>query len=220
MLNSVIALCTTRTGLYWLVVLSDLSVAAAYFGIPITMAIVFWRRKSDLPFPWLWALFIAFITACGLTHFVHAWSALTGTDDLPLLATVGVFCALASTGTAVAFAWVLPSIRLMPSPKQQREELERAVTRRTREKDRLLHEIHHRLGNQLQVLNSIVSIETKRAKTSEAVEALARVRDVLDGLGKDYRRRSKADYLAEAWCPGDASAFPAQPELSLTAPLR
>ena len=55
MLNSVIALCTIRTGLYWLVVLSDLSVAAAYFGIPITMAIVFWRRKSDLPFPWLWA---------------------------------------------------------------------------------------------------------------------------------------------------------------------
>jgi hypothetical protein len=175
-------------------------------GIPITMAVVFWRRKSDLPLPWLWALFVAFITACGLTHWVHAWSALTGTDDLSLLATVGVFCALASVGTAVAFAWVLPSISLMPSPKQQREELERAVARRTREKDRLLHEIHHRLGNQLQVLNSQVSIETRRAKTGEAVEALARVRDVLDRLGKDYKRRSEADYLAQAWRPSDASA--------------
>jgi hypothetical protein len=182
-----------------------MSIAAAYFAIPITMAVVFSRRKSDLPFPWLWALFVAFITACGLTHWVHVGSALSGTDDLSIQATVDAFCALASVGTAVAFACVLPSIRLMPSPKHQREELERAVARRTREKDRLLHEIHHRLGNQLQVLNSLVSIETRRAKTDEAVEVLRRVRDVLDGLGKDYRHRSEADYLAEAWRPAEAT---------------
>jgi hypothetical protein len=206
MLSSVIAFCTSWTGQYWLVVLSDLAIAAAYFAIPITMAVVSWRRKSDLPFRWLWILFVAFITACGLTHWVHAWSALTGTDDLSSLAIVEVFCALASVGTAVAFACVLPSIRLMPSPKQQREELERAVARRTREKDRLLHEIHHRLGNQLQVLNSLVSIEIRRAETGEAAAILSRITNVLDGLARDYRRRSEADYLAEAWHPADARA--------------
>jgi signal transduction histidine kinase len=204
MLNGVIAFCTSWTGLYWLVILSDISIAAAYFAIPMTMAVVFLHRKSDLPYPWLWVLFVAFITACGLTHSAHAWSAVTGTDDLFFLAIVEVFCALASVGTAVAFACVLPSIRLLPSPKQQRDQLERAVAQRTREKDRLLHEIHHRLGNQLQVLHSLVSIESRRAETGEAVEILSRVRNVLDGLGEDYKRRSEGDYLAEAWRPAEA----------------
>ena len=72
MLERFVELCTSSTGLYWLVLGSDLSIAAAYFAIPITMAIVLRDRKEDIPYPWLWLLFVTFIVACGLTHIVHA----------------------------------------------------------------------------------------------------------------------------------------------------
>lgn len=59
---------------------------------------------------------------------------------------VSVFCAVASVGTAVAFAFILPQIRLLPSPVQQRAELEHLVAQRTLEKDRLIREINHRVA--------------------------------------------------------------------------
>lgn len=39
MLNQIIELCTSSTGLYWIVLSSDVSIALAYFAIPITMDI-------------------------------------------------------------------------------------------------------------------------------------------------------------------------------------
>lgn len=65
MLNQLIELCTSRTGLYWLILGSDLSIALAYFAIPLTMAIVLRNRRDDILYPWLWTLFVTFIVACG-----------------------------------------------------------------------------------------------------------------------------------------------------------
>lgn len=106
MLNQIIELCTSSTGLYWIVLSSDVSIALAYFAIPITMAIVLRDRKDDIPYPWLWTLFVTFIVACGLTHTAHVWSAATGTDYLEAHAGIGLFCALTSVGTAIAFAFL------------------------------------------------------------------------------------------------------------------
>ena len=82
MFGDFIQLCTSRTGLFWFLIVSDLAIAASYFAIPLTMAVVLRKRKDDIPYPWLWLLFVAFIVACGLTHLVHVWSAARGVENL------------------------------------------------------------------------------------------------------------------------------------------
>jgi Histidine kinase len=201
MLQQLLALCTSGAGLYWLVVISDLAIAAAYFAIPLTMALVLRHRKADIPYPWLWSLFVTFIVACGLTHLAHVWAS-NGADNLWALAAAEAFCALASVGTAIAFAFVLPEIKMLPSPQQQRVELEMAVAQRTREKDQLLREVHHRVGNQLQILGSLLSIEARRTDSPETLAALARIRVELDKMAAEHGRRSAVDYLGEAETPG------------------
>jgi light-regulated signal transduction histidine kinase (bacteriophytochrome) len=96
---------------------------------------------------------------------------------------------------AVAFAFILPRIRLLPSPAQQRAALEKLVSQRTGEKDQLIREINHRVGNQLQIISSLVSIETRRTENDEALEILARLKVELDKMAHEHRERAKVDYL-------------------------
>jgi hypothetical protein len=153
MLRQLWQLCTSDTSLFWIIVGSDLAIAGAYFAIPLTMAVVLRHRKEDIPYPWLWILFVTFIIACGITHVVHVISAVTDTEYLGLQASICVLTGLASVGTAVAFALVLPQIKLLPSPRMRSRELEKLVQERTKEKDQLIFEINHRVGNQLQILS-------------------------------------------------------------------
>lgn len=198
MLEDFIQLCTSRTGLFWFLIVSDLSIAASYFAIPLTMAVVLRKRKDDIPYPWLWLLFVAFIVACGLTHLVHVWSAARGVENLATQAVINVVCAIVSVGTAFAFTYIIPQINELPSPKKQRADLERLVTQRTREKDLLIHEINHRIGNQLQILSSIVSIESRKAVSDEAIAILARLKQALDKMGEEHSALRTSDYLAIA----------------------
>ena len=165
--------CTSYGGLIWLALASDLSVALAYFALPVTMAVVLRQRKDDIPYPWLWTLIVIFIVACGLTHVVHVWSAFTGNEYLGVQVIIGLVTAAASVGTAVAFAFILPQIKNLPSPRQQRALLEQIVANRTAEKDRLIREINHRIGNQLQIISSLIRIE-KRSADSDATSGDAR----------------------------------------------
>jgi hypothetical protein len=104
------------------------------------------------------------------------WSAARGVESLGVQAAVNVLCAIASVGTAIAFTYIIPQINELPSPKKQRAELERLVRQRTREKDLLIHEINHRIGNQLQILSSIVSLESRKAISDKAIAVLSRLR--------------------------------------------
>ncbi len=209
MINQVIAFCTSTGGLLWLLVASDLSIALAYFAIPLTMAVVLSQRKDDIPYPWLWTLFVTFIVACGMTHMVHVWSATAGLEYLGLQTTVEVGTAIASVGTAIAFAVILPQIKMLPSPKQQREQLQKLVADRTREKDQLIREINHRVGNQLQVLKSLVSIETRRAEGEEAQGILERLRGQLDEMAAQHVKRAQQDYLESGVSAEDGKVMPA-----------
>lgn len=195
MLNKIIELCTSDSTLYWLVLGSDLAIATAYFAIPISMGIVLRDRRKDIPYQWLWTLFVTFIVACGLTHTAHVWSAVTGADYLGVHAGIGLFCATASVGTAIAFALILPEIKLLPSPGQQRIELEKLVAHRTSEKDQLIREINHRVGNQLQIIQSMLSVESWRTEHDETLTVLARVLAHIDKMADEHIRKSKIDYL-------------------------
>ena len=208
MLNQLLELCTSNTGLFWLTFGSDIAIAIAYFAIPITMVVVLRHRKDDIPYPWLWTLFVTFIVACGLTHVGHVWSAILGTPYLSFQAAIGIFTALASVGTAIAFALILPQIKLMPSSREQQERLVKLVAERTKEKDQLIREINHRVGNQLQIIGSIVSIEIRRATTDESLDILKRLKSELDTMARQHVALSQQDYLAMGICAPDGSITP------------
>jgi PAS domain S-box-containing protein len=55
----------------WLYILSDITIWAAYFAIPIII-VKYIVQKSDLRFFTIYFLFAAFILACGLTHLLDA----------------------------------------------------------------------------------------------------------------------------------------------------
>jgi hypothetical protein len=211
MLRQIVEFCTSEGTLYWLLLSSDLAIAFAYFAIPITMAIVLRHRKSDIPYPWLWILFVTFIVACGMTHVVHAWATVSRTDQLPMQVAIGLFTALASVGTALAFAFILPQIKHLPSPREQRDELRRLVAERTKEKDRLIREINHRIGNQLQILSSIVSIESRKATAQESQDILARLKTQLAGMAEKHVQMSEKDYLGKGVSDDDGTITPLSP---------
>src|SRR6201987_5039918 len=55
----------------WLHILSDLGVWSAYLAIPLVL-LFFALRRKNVPFRWVFALFGAFILACGTTHLMEA----------------------------------------------------------------------------------------------------------------------------------------------------
>jgi len=159
------------------------------------MAVVLRDRKNDIPYPWLWLLFVTFIVACGLTHTAHVWSAVSGTNYLGLHAAIGLFCGIVSVGTAVAFLFIIPEIKRLPSPKQQQAKLENLVAQRTAEKDRLILEINHRVGNQLQIVRSMVSVQRRHVQSQETIEVLRQLTTELDKMAAEHIQRSQTDYL-------------------------
>ena len=172
---------------------SDFSIAVAYYSIPIIMLWVLRRRREDLPYPWLWTLFVIFITACGTTHVTHIYSMLAGertwSDATTRLITAG-----ASVGTAIAFALALPQIRLLPSPARQREDLERMVRERTAEKDRAILDMHHAVGNILAVAAAAIRLqETRGADQQRELRRLAldRIQEIAEAhqtISAPYRQ--------------------------------
>jgi len=62
-----------QPGLIRLNLISDSLIGAAYIAIPITL-FQFIRKRSDIPFNWMFALFGVFIVACGATHWIEVWT--------------------------------------------------------------------------------------------------------------------------------------------------
>lgn len=174
---------------------SDLAIAAAYFAIPVTMAVVLRQRKDDIPYPWLWILFVLFIVACSMTHLVHVWSAIDGVQHLEAQAIIGIVTALASVGTAIAFALVLPAIKNLPSPQHQTMLLEKMVAERSAEKDDLIREINHRVGNQLQIMSSLVRLEKQHTEDPEVLNVLDRISVELEKMNARHHFHASVEYL-------------------------
>jgi hypothetical protein len=123
---------------------------------------------------------------------VHAWGAVSGTPLLGLQAAVQAICAVVSVATAAALALVLPQINLLPSPQQQRRELQMAIEQATQEKNALLLELHHRVGNQLAKMAALVRIEAGRA--GGVSPALERIQALVEELGEEHHRLSSLNY--------------------------
>lgn len=61
-------------GLVWLHLISDLSVAIAYFSIPIALIYFNRRIQARIPHPGILIWFAAFIFSCGFGHLIDIWT--------------------------------------------------------------------------------------------------------------------------------------------------
>ena len=62
-----------KPGLVGLHLVSNAIIALSYFSIPLTLVHIV-RRRSDLPFDWIFFLFAAFIISCGIGHGMDIWT--------------------------------------------------------------------------------------------------------------------------------------------------
>ncbi len=104
-----------QTPLVWLHVASDSIIALAYFSIPITL-IYFISKRKDLPFDWIFAMFGAFIVACGITHIFEVWTLWHPTYWLS--GTMKAITATISFATAILLVNLIPQALALPSPAQ------------------------------------------------------------------------------------------------------
>ncbi len=102
-----------QPNLLWLHVISDGLIALAYYSIPITMFALL-RRRRDLPFHWVIAMFGAFIVCCGTTHvleIVNVW--------VPVYWIAGgvkALTAVVSLATGLLLLPAFPRLIRMPNP--------------------------------------------------------------------------------------------------------
>ena len=99
----------------WLHVISDSTIALAYYLIPFTL-FYFVRRRRDLPFHWMFLLFAVFIFSCGTTHVMDVWTIWHGTYRLD--GVIKAFTAVASVVTAVLLIPLMPKALALQSPEK------------------------------------------------------------------------------------------------------
>ena len=107
-------------GLVWLHVISDSLIALAYLSIPFTLA-YFVRRRTDLPFNWMFLCFGVFILACGATHVMEVWNLWHA--DYWAAGVVKAVTAIASLATAALLVKLVPHAVALPSPTALRIEI-------------------------------------------------------------------------------------------------
>jgi hypothetical protein len=98
-------------------VTSDALIALAYYSIPLTL-VYFTRKRRDVPYPWMFMMFGAFIVACGTTHVLEIWSIWHSTYWLSGL--VKAITALLSVATAVLLVKLVPQALLLRGPRNWR----------------------------------------------------------------------------------------------------
>ncbi len=147
-------------GLLWSYVVSDGVIALSYYSIPVALW-TFVRRRTDLPFSWLFLMFAVFIFACGTTHLIailNIWQ-----PDYWLDAAAKTLTAIVSFATAVLVWPLIPRALALPSPRQ----LDQA-------NGELLREVaaRHAVERQLQDLNQ--TLEQRVAERTSAMEQAVR----------------------------------------------
>ena len=102
-------------GLVALHAISDAVIGLAYFSIPLAIA-AFIKRRPDIRYGWVAYLFVAFILACGGTHFfsiLTLWVPVYGVEGIVKLITAGL-----SIATAIILWPLIPKVVALPSSAQ------------------------------------------------------------------------------------------------------
>ena len=198
-------------GLIALHSLSDAIIGLAYFSIPLALA-AFASQRTDLEYKWVIHLFVAFILACGTTHLMSIltlWSPAYGIEGIIKAITAMLSIATAAIlWPLIPKLVALPSgaqlqqlnVQLRESETQVRRansELEDRVQARTaeltaanarlsqalNERDLLLREVYHRVKNNLQLIDGLVTLQARLLADRDAKAALQGLRQRLYALG-------------------------------------
>jgi PAS domain S-box-containing protein len=98
--------------------------------------VYFARRRRDLPFPWMFWMFGAFIIGCGTTHLMEVITSFTPVYRLS--GVVKLLTAVVSVGTALALVPLVPKALTLRSPQELEGEIQER--RRTEESHRASEE--------------------------------------------------------------------------------
>jgi signal transduction histidine kinase len=131
-------------------IISDAVIALAYYSIPLTL-VFFARKRGELPFPAVSAMFGIFILACGTTHLLDIWTIWHPTYWLS--GGVKAVTAVASVLTAVFLVRIIPASLALRSRAELSDELLAALQRDRLATLRLLEE--KRLGAMAESLSHV-----------------------------------------------------------------
>jgi PAS domain S-box-containing protein len=198
-------LCTlVDPALVWLHLLSDLAIGLAYLSIPAVLLLVLLRRR-DLAYPWIIALFAAFIVACGGTHLMHAYTMFRPAPEAEGL--LKAVTAAISVTVAVSLWPVLPRLLALRSPKA------------------LAHEVEVRRAAEQRALESEARARESEARTAAFIanlaEALFVIRVEEDGgfrmetVNPAFETMFGVAAAAVIGRPGEAALHPAMAGLEL-----
>lgn len=107
-----------KPSILWSYAVSDSIIALAYLVIPLSLVRIV-RKRRDITYQWMLALFAVFILGCGTTHVfdvINIWQPLYQYD-----VGIRIITALASIGTAVTLVVITPRLILIPSARQWKE---------------------------------------------------------------------------------------------------
>lgn len=104
-----------KPGLLWLHIISDGTIALAYYSIPLLL-IYFISKRKDVPFNGVFQLFSAFILACGTGHLMDIWT--LWHPVYWISGSLKAFTAIISIYTAFALIYFIPQALALPSPSQ------------------------------------------------------------------------------------------------------
>ncbi|MBL4796391.1 MAG: HAMP domain-containing histidine kinase [Oleispira sp.] len=144
---------------------SDILTFLSYAAIPFALA-WFARKRTDLPFSWVFVLFSIFIIACGFTHLlavVTVWQPIYW-----LTAVVKVITAVASVLTAIVLFPLLPKALALPSPSM----LQTA-------NDELTLQMAERLRVEAEIVDKNAELQTVNDALSESLENLKQMQEQL-----------------------------------------
>lgn len=104
-----------KTGLVWLHIISDATIALAYYSIPLLL-IYFISQRKDVPFNGVFFLFGAFILACGTGHLMEIWT--LWHPDYWIAGALKASTAIISIYTAFTLIYLIPQALTLTSPAQ------------------------------------------------------------------------------------------------------
>lgn len=101
--------------LLMVLIIGNIGIALAYFLIPLALRFFVGKRR-DLPYPYMFKLFAAFILSCGLTHLAKVWTLYHA--DYWVEAALDLWTALVSLLTAVLLLPIIPKALALRSPAE------------------------------------------------------------------------------------------------------
>jgi PAS domain S-box-containing protein len=147
--------------LVWLHNVSDALIWLACLAILVVL-VYFIRRRRDLPFPFLFWLFGAFILSCGLTHLMDV--IVTSTPVYRLAGVIKLVTALASWATVIALVPVMAKAVATSSP----EALEREIEERKRVEGEL-RKAHEQIQTRLQTSSADLDLANEQVLQLAAI---------------------------------------------------